>query len=213
MSVRFKAKTDQIISRHLSFPEASSSTAGPSRTLAPSPPISSAASPNPFQHENENGAIVNEHDIGFEILPDPVIAPSTAADSHPFAAYFPSFVQTPPTPSEVVVDHNDQENVPPPQCTPTSTSARSTPSKKSSVSGSACSTASSSRFYDDNDIVNLTGSGRKRVREKSKLNEVLKSTGSGGIEPDDNDELTPGRTRAADKGKGKQKMALEVDDA
>jgi hypothetical protein len=73
---------------------------------------------------------------------------------------------------------------------------------KSSISGSS----SSARFLDDTGIVQLTGSGRNRIREKSKLNEVLRHAGSDDAE----DELTPGRTRPADKGKGKARLSLEV---
>jgi hypothetical protein len=74
---------------------------------------------------------------------------------------------------------------------------------KSSVSGSG----SSARFLDDTGIIALTGSGRNRVRERSKLNEVHKAAEGDEAE----DELTPGRTRPVDKGKGKQKLASEVD--
>jgi hypothetical protein len=45
------------------------------------------------------------------------------------------------------------------------------------------------------------------VRERSKLNEVHKAAEADEVE----DELTPGRTRPVDKGKGKQKLASEVD--
>jgi hypothetical protein len=43
------------------------------------------------------------------------------------------------------------------------------------------------------------------------LNEVLKSAAADKDSSDIDDELTPGRTRPIDKGKGKQKLASEVD--
>lgn len=166
--------------------------------------MSSAPSPAP----QENGATFDPHDPGFDIHPDPTVLKSYLAspDSRP-NRQITLLPTAPPTPtSSVSIPDYDQENIPPPRATPTPSSTRSTPSKssKSSISGSS----SSSRFYDDNDIVNLTGSGRRRVREPSKLNKVLKS--STGPE-DEDEELTPGRTRVAGaKDKGKQKMTVEV---
>jgi hypothetical protein len=196
-------------SRRLDFSTTPTNSPGPSR-LAPSPPMSSV--PAPIEHDN--GATVNIHDIGFDIhadsmpsitlgtpdsRPHRVVQATPAADA---ASHIPS------SPVSVTDDNNDQENIPPPQQTPSRSSRTSSasntrsPLSKSSISGSA----SSARFHDDATLVHLTGSGRNRIRERSKLNEVHKHVGSDEVD----EELTPGRTRPADKGKGKARLSSEV---
>lgn len=48
------------------------------------------------------------------------------------------------------------------------------------------------------------------MRERSKLNNEVHTSAPSN---EDEDELTPGRKKGLNKGKGKQKMAEEVDDA
>jgi hypothetical protein len=192
-------------SRRLDFATTPATSPGPSNQLAPSPPISSS--------EHENGATTNIHDIGFDILADATLTTNLETpDSRPNRrpASTPAAdasLHIPSSPSSTVSeDNNDQENIPPPQQTPSRSSRASSntrsPLSKSSISGSG----SSARFLDDTSIVQLTGSGRNRIRERSKLNEVLRHAGSDEAE----DELTPGRTRPADKGKGKARLSSEV---
>jgi len=65
----------------------------------------------------------------------------------------------------------------------------------------------------------MTGSGRKRTRERSKLSEVsvVKRDVEGDGVDQEEDELTPGRRDGLVKGKGKgkekERMAMEVDEA
>lgn len=196
-------------SRRLDFSTTPTNSPGPSR-LAPSPPMSST----PATIEPDNGALVNNHYIGFDIHADsmPLITPGTP-DSRPHRVVqvtpaADAALHIPSSPVSVTDDNNDQENIPPPQQTPSRSSRTSSasntrsPLSKSSISGSA----SSARFHDDAGLVHLTGSGRNRIRERSKLNEVLKHVGSDEVD----EELTPGRTRPADKGKGKARLSSEV---
>jgi len=138
-------------------------------------------------------------------LGTPDSRPHRAAQATPAAD---SALHIPSSPASVADDHNDQENIPPPQQTPSKSSRTSSasntrsPLSKSSISGSG----SSARFLDDASLVQLTGSGRNRIRERSKLNEVLKHAGSDDVDED----FTPGRTRPADKGKGKARLSSEV---
>ena len=196
-------------SRRLDFATTPTNSPGPSR-LAPSPPISST--PAPTAHEN--GATVNIHEIGFDIHADAMQSTHhSTTDSRPqrkasLAPGSDAALHIPSSPASVTTESNDQENIPPPQETPSKSSRTSSasntrsPLSKSSISGSG----SSARFLDDASLVHLTGSGRNRMRERSKLNEVVKHAGSDEAE----EELTPGRTRPADKGKGKARLSSEV---
>ncbi len=218
----------------------STSPAQSRRTLAPSPPIESSmkqcytveasSSTHPLLsiHPSDN---IPLHDPGFIIFPD-----ETADTSAPLGvgigtpkskrtvsntinsptnlaqdatAHIPSSASSSRTIEPTY--HDDQENIPPTwsvTSTPSKDSARSTPSKSGASKYEA----------EEETYISSGGSGRRRLRkiERSKLGleSVLRGEENGDDEEDE-EELTPGRREALarfmDKGKGKAKLAREID--